>query len=102
MELSVEICELKLLEFGYYVLQVSAENATNNGTLQVNCVNSDTATNCGQVNLLFNQNYPSIVVKFLITEQGDFSTMLATGISTVLPENCNSKLFCIIVALKML
>ena len=63
-----EISELKVLEFGYYVLQVSAENATNNGTLQVNCMHSGTATNCGQVNMKFDQNYSSIVVRFLITE----------------------------------
>ena len=30
MDVSIEIYELKVLEFGYYVLQVSAENATNN------------------------------------------------------------------------
>ena len=40
MDVSMEICELKVLEFGYYVLQVSAENAINNGMLQVNCIHS--------------------------------------------------------------
>ena len=90
MELSIEICELKVLEFGYYVLQVSAENAASNRTLQVNCTHSSTATNCGQMNLKFVQNYSSIIVRFLITEQGDSSTVIATGTSTIFTENCNS------------
>ena len=77
MELTVEISELKLLEFGYYVLQVSAENATNNGTLQINCIHCGTTTNCGQTNLTFDCNG---------------SVILATGISTVLLENRHSKL----------
>ena len=93
MDVSIEICGLKVVEFGYYVLQVSAENATNNGTLQVNCIHSGAATNCGQMNLKFDQNYSSIVVRFLITEQGDSSTVVATGTSTVFTENCYSKLF---------
>ena len=93
MELLIAIRELKLQEFGYYVLQVSADNATNNETLQINCIHSGTATNCGQINLMFDQNYPSVTVKFLITEQGDSSTILATGTSTICPEGCNSKLF---------
>jgi len=93
MDISVEICELKLLEFGYYVLQISVENATNNGTLQINCIHSGTATNCGQINLMFDKNYPSIVVKFLISEQGNSSVVLATGTSTVLLESCHSKPF---------
>ena len=93
MELTVEISELKLLEFGYYVLQVSAENATNNGTLQINCSHSGTATNCGQMNLTFDQSHPSIVMKFVITEQGNPSVVLATGISMILLENRHSNLF---------
>lgn len=93
MEVSVEICELKLLEFGYYLLHISAENATDNGTLRINCIHSGTATNCGQMNLMFDQSCPSIVVKFFITEQGSSSVVLATGTSTILLENCNSKLF---------
>ena len=93
MELSVEICELKVLEFGYYVLQISAENATNNGTLQINCMHSGTATNCGEIKLTFNQICPSIVVKFLITEQGNSSVTLATGTSTILPHNRLPKIF---------
>ena len=88
----MEICELKLLEFGYYVLQVSAENATNNGTLQINCIHSGTATNCGQMNLTFDQRHSGIVLNFVIIEQGN-SVVLATGISTVLLENRHSKLF---------
>ena len=39
----VEIHELRLLEFYYYVLQISVENATNDGTLQVICIHSGTA-----------------------------------------------------------
>ena len=93
MELTIEISELKLLEFGYYVLQVSAENATNSGTLQINCIHSGTATNCGQMNLTFDQSHPSIVMKFVITEQGNSSVVLATGDSTALLENHHSKLF---------
>ena len=41
--MSIEIYELKVLELGYYVLQFSAENATNNGTSQVNRIHSGTA-----------------------------------------------------------
>ena len=94
MDVDIEICELKVLEFGYYTLQVTVENATNNGTLPVNCTHSGTATNCGQMNLKFDQNYSSIVVRFLIIEQGDSSTVIATGTSTTLfTENYHSKLF---------
>ena len=93
MDVAIEICELKVLEFGYYTLQVSVEDATNNGTLQVNCTHSGAATNCGQMNLKFDQNYSSIIVSFLIIEQGDSSTVIATGTSTIFTENHHSKLF---------
>ena len=39
----VEIRELRLLEFYYYVLQISVENPTNDETLQVSCIHSGTA-----------------------------------------------------------
>ena len=91
--MAIEICELKVLEFGYYVLQVSAENATHNGHVTSQLHHSGTATNCGQMNLKFDQNYSSITVRFLITEQGDSSTVIATGTSTIFTENHHSKLF---------
>ena len=90
MDLAIEICELKVLKFGY---QVSAENTTNNGTTQVNCIHPGTATNCGQIILKFDQNYSSIVVRFLIIEQGNSSTVIATGTFTIFTENHYSKLF---------
>ena len=93
MELKVEISELKLQEFGYYVLQVSSENASNSGTLQINCFSSGIATNCGQVILMFEQSYPSVLMKFRLAEQGNSSVVLATGTSTILLENRHSKLF---------
>ena len=92
MELTVEISELKLQEFGYYVLQVSSENATNTGTLQIDCFRSGIATDCGQVNLTFEQSHPNILMKFLLAEQGNSSVVLATGTSTILLENRHSKL----------
>ena len=92
MELTVEISELKLQEFGYYVLQVSSENATNTGTLQIDCLRSGIATDCGQVNLTFEQSHPNILMKFLLAEQGNSSVVLATGTSTILLENRHSKL----------
>lgn len=92
MELLVEIREFKVLEFGCYVLQISAENATNSGTLQINCIHSGTATSCGHVSLMFDHSYPNTVIKFLITEQGSSSVILATGTSTILLEDYHSKL----------
>ena len=49
--------------------------------------------NCGQMNMKFDQNYSSIVVRFLITEQGNSSTVVATGTSTIFTDNHHSKVF---------
>ena len=45
------------------------------------------------MNLKFDQNYSSIIVRFLIIEKGDSSTVIATGTSTIFTENHHSKLF---------
>ena len=84
----MQISEVRLLEFGYYVLQVSSEYANETSdSLQINCSLSTIAKDCGEVILRFHQLSPKVVVEFLVAEDGKSTVVIAKGSSTVHLEN---------------
>lgn len=94
MELVIQISEVRLLEFGYYVLQISSENADQtNGSLQVDCSRSSVATGCGEASLKYHQNLPKAGVEFSITEDGNPAVAVAKGSSILHLENHHCSLF---------
>jgi len=88
MELTIKVSEVRLLEFGYYVLHVSCEHASKTSdSLQVDCSSSSIAKDCGEMSIRFLQHSPKVVVNFLLAEDGNSTVVIAKGSSTMHLEN---------------